>query len=85
MHRHYTIIAESATIDAGLVENVEKTYTEASLTALTKAKILEIATDRGYEMTTTDADLKDDIITEFLTLQTAARPGVGEVINVCDR
>ncbi len=69
----YTIIAESATIDAGLVENVEKTYTEASLTALTKAKILEIATDRGYEMTTTDADLKTDIIADFLALQTAAQ------------
>jgi hypothetical protein len=69
----YTIVAESATIDAGLVENVEKTYTEASLTALTKAKILEIATDRGYEMTTTDADLKAAIIADFLALQTAAQ------------
>jgi len=69
----YTINADSATIDAGLVEHVEKTYTEDSLTALTKAKILEIAAERGYDMTTTDADLKADIITEFLTLQTAAQ------------
>lgn len=69
----YTIVADSATIDAGLVENVEKTYTEASLTALTKAKILEIATERGYEMTTSDADLKADIIADFLALQTAAQ------------
>lgn len=69
----YTINADSATIDAGLVEHVEKTYTEDSLTALTKAKILEIAAERGYDMTTTDADLKADIITEFLTLQAAAQ------------
>ncbi len=69
----YTINADSATIDAGLVEHVEKTYTEDSLNALTKAKILEIAAERGYDMTTTDADLKADIITEFLTLQTAAQ------------
>lgn len=52
---------------------VETTYTTAMLTALTKAKILAIATGRGYEMTKTDADTKDAIITEFLTLQTAAQ------------
>lgn len=76
----YTINADSAsmaadlvTLDAGLVEHEEKVYTETSLTALTKDKILEIADDRGYEMTKTAADLKAEIITEFLALQTAAQ------------
>lgn len=49
-----------------------KIYTDANLMALTKAKILEIATTRGYEMTKTDADTKEAIITEFISLQTAA-------------
>jgi hypothetical protein len=60
-------------VDAGLIEHVEKVYTESSLTALTKDKILAIATERGYEMTTDAADLKADIIAEFLALQTAAQ------------
>lgn len=68
-----TINAENVAIDGELIQQVEKTYTEASLTALTKAAILAIATDRGYEMTKTDADTKAAIITEFLALQTAAQ------------
>ncbi|HKL57028.1 MAG TPA: major capsid protein [Sphaerochaeta sp.] len=62
------IYAEGVTL-----EQVEKTYTEASLTALTKAAILGVATERGYEMTKTDADTKAEIITEFLALQLAAQ------------
>lgn len=65
--------ADNVNVDTGLVTYVEKTWTEAGLTALTKDAILAIATERGYEMTTTSADLKADIITEFLTLQTAAQ------------
>lgn len=68
-----TINAENVAIDGELIQQVEKTYTEASLTALTKAAILAIATDRGYDMTKTDADTKAAIITEFLALQTAAQ------------
>ena len=68
-----TINAESVAVDSGLIMHTEKVYTEASLTALTKAAILEVATDRGYEMTKTDADTKAEIITEFLALQTAAQ------------
>lgn len=48
-----------------------KVYTESSLNALTKAKILEIAAERGYEMTKTSDDTKSDIVTEFLSLQAA--------------
>ena len=48
-----------------------KVYTESSLNALTKAKILEIAAERGYEMTKTSDDTKSDIVTEFLALQAA--------------
>jgi hypothetical protein len=65
--------AEAVAVDAGLIEHVEKVYTESSLTALTKDKILAIATERGYEMTTDATDLKADIIAEFLALQTAAQ------------
>jgi hypothetical protein len=68
-----TINAEQVAVDAGLIQDVEKVYTEASLTALTKDAIIAIATERGYDMTKTAEDLKADIITEFLALQTAAQ------------
>lgn len=68
-----TINADNVAVDSGLILHTEKVYTEASLTALTKAAILGVATERGYEMTKTDADTKAEIITEFLALQLAAQ------------
>ncbi|AEC02038.1 major capsid protein [Parasphaerochaeta coccoides] len=65
--------AVSITAETVTITEEEKTYTQAALTALTKSRILEIAAERGYEMTTTDDDSKADIIAEFLTLQAAAQ------------
>lgn len=49
-----------------------KVYAESQLNALTKAKILEIAAERGYDMTkTAEADTKAEVIAEFIALQTA--------------
>jgi hypothetical protein len=64
-----TVRAENVTVEAP----VERTYTQSNLEALTKTQILAIATERGYEMTTDGDDLKADIITDFLALQTAAQ------------
>lgn len=47
-------------------------YTNTQLTAFNKEKILTIAKDRGYDMTKTAANTKEEIITEFLDLQTKA-------------
>ncbi len=76
----YTILADSvsmdvgtATLDTGLVEHAEKVYTEESLDALTKEKILAVAAERGYDMTKTMSDTKAEIIDEFLLLQAAAQ------------
>lgn len=48
-----------------------KVYTQKQLEALTKVKILEIASERGYEMAETSESEKPAIITEFLEKQTA--------------
>lgn len=67
------IHSDTVLLDAGLVEHVEKAWTEEALEALTKAKILEIADDRGYDMTKTISDTKAEIITDFLDLQAIAQ------------
>lgn len=47
----------------------EKVYTEEELNAMTKAAILELAASLEYEMTSTDANTKAEIIAEFLEIQ----------------
>lgn len=65
------VVIQADTVTVAAPE--EKTWAESQLNALTKAKILEVATERGYDMTRTDADAKADIIAEFLVLQGAAQ------------
>ena len=47
------------------------TYTQEELEAMTKAEILEAATQLGYTMTTTEANKKEEIIADFLAQQGA--------------
>ena len=47
------------------------TYTQEELEAMTKAEILAAATQLGYNMTTTEASTKAEIIADFLAQQTA--------------
>lgn len=47
------------------------TYTQEELEAMTKAEILAAATQLGYNMTTTDANTKAEIVADFLTQQGA--------------
>lgn len=47
------------------------TYTQEELEAMTKAEILAAATKLGYNMTTTEANTKAEIIADFLAQQTA--------------
>ena len=48
------------------------TYSQAELEAMTKDQILALATQLGYTMTTTAANTKAEIVTDFLAQQTAA-------------
>jgi len=50
----------------------ETGYTEAQINAMTKAQILELGTQLGYTMTTTDANNKTEIVADFMAQQAAA-------------
>lgn len=65
--RSSTLVAN--TVNVSSAEG--KVYTETQLNALTKAKILEIASERGYEMTSNSESEKNTIVAEFIEKQTA--------------
>ena len=68
-----TIEPVDTSVDVTVLNGVDMTeYTEAQLNAHTKAWILDLATARGYEMTTTSSNTKAEIVADFLSLQTAA-------------
>jgi hypothetical protein len=46
-------------------------YSQAELEAMTKDQILALATQLGYVLTTTSANTKAEIITDFLAKQPA--------------
>lgn len=66
------IIASDDGISAASLDDDEvKTYTQEELEAMTKAQILEVATQLGYNMTTTESNTKAEIVSDFLAQQTA--------------
>lgn len=68
-----SIVPVDNTVNVSVLNGVDTTaYTEAQLNAHTKTWILELATARGYEMTTTSSNTKAEIVADFLSLQTAA-------------
>ena len=50
---------------------VKKGYTQAEIEAMTKANILALGTQFGYNMTTTEANTKEQIVADFMAQQAA--------------
>ncbi len=68
------IMAECFVPDSGggqAAAKVKKGYTQAEIEAMTKANILALGTQFGYNMTTTEANTKEQIVADFMAQQAA--------------
>ena len=73
IRRHKAIAKSVATVNSVVAESIEdskddgiKAYSKRAFNGMSVEKILELAKERGYEITATE---KGDIVEQFLALQ----------------